>query len=39
MRVRLGFDSTMLHVSRLVRRLAGARGVKRVSSMLAKLKI
>jgi hypothetical protein len=37
MRVRLGFDTTILLVSRLVRRLAGAGGVKRVSSMLAKL--
>jgi hypothetical protein len=38
MRIGLGFDTTMLHVSLLVRRLlAGIGGVKRVSSMLAKL--
>jgi hypothetical protein len=33
----LGLDTSMLNVSRLVRRLAGVRGVKRVSSVLAKL--
>jgi hypothetical protein len=34
---RLGFDTCMLHVSWLVRRLASVGSVKRVPSMLAKL--
>jgi hypothetical protein len=37
MRVRLGFDTSMINVSWLVRRLASVGGVKRVSSMLEKL--
>jgi hypothetical protein len=36
-KIRLGFDTCMLHVRWLVRRLASVGGVKRVSTMLAKL--
>jgi hypothetical protein len=36
-KVRLGFDTSMLYVSWLVRRLARVGGVERVPSMLAKL--
>jgi hypothetical protein len=37
MKVRLGFDTTMLNVSWLARRLASVGVVKRVSLVLAKL--